>query len=196
MESSKATPRGYGSQRSAPTLGSLAERPSRQATPRTGANIGLVLASLKQLFVDRIRPETADTSPESRDHALKLAAAALLVEVSRIDGRIDEQERTVMRAALQSALGLSAEESDELVRLGEEESRRAVSVYELTQVVDQQLSPEQKKRIVELLWLVAFADSRKDAHEEQLVRQIAGLLHVPHPDFIDAKIRAREGSST
>ena len=27
--------------------------------------------------------------------------------------------------------------------------------------------------------------------EEHLVRKVAGLLHVPHPDFIDAKIRAR-----
>jgi uncharacterized tellurite resistance protein B-like protein len=41
---------------------------------------------------------------------------------------------------------------------------------------------------------VAFADAEKDAHEEQMVRRIAGLLHVPHPDFIDAKIKAREES--
>ncbi|MHB8800797.1 MAG: hypothetical protein ACYDBY_20335 [Thermoanaerobaculia bacterium] len=27
--------------------------------------------------------------------------------------------------------------------------------------------------------------------EEHLVRPVAGLLHVPHPDFIDAKTRAR-----
>jgi uncharacterized tellurite resistance protein B-like protein len=152
-----------------------------------------VFESLKQLFAERIRPQAAQTSPEPRDHALRLAAAALLVEVSRSDGRIDEQERTVMRAALQSALGLSPEESGELLRLGEQESRRAVSLYEFTSIVDQELSAQEKKRIVELLWLVAFADSHKDAHEEHLVRQIAGLLHVPHPDFIDAKIRAREG---
>ena len=44
---------------------------------------------------------------------------------------------------------------------------------------------------MELLWLVAFADAEKHPHEEHLVRRIAGLLHVPHPDFIDAKIRAR-----
>jgi uncharacterized tellurite resistance protein B-like protein len=48
--------------------------------------------------------------------------------------------------------------------------------------------------VVELLWLVAFADADKHAHEEHLVRKIAGLLHVPHPDFIDAKIKARAES--
>jgi uncharacterized tellurite resistance protein B-like protein len=45
--------------------------------------------------------------------------------------------------------------------------------------------------VVELLWLVAFADTEKDPLEENLVRRIAGLLHVSHPDFIDAKLRAR-----
>ena len=47
---------------------------------------------------------------------------------------------------------------------------------------------------MELLWLVAFADGKKDPEEEHLVRKIAGLLHVPHPDFIDAKLRARSES--
>ena len=42
-----------------------------------------------------------------------------------------------------------------------------------------------------MLWLVAFADGKKDAHEEHMVRKIAGLLHVAHPDFIDAKLKAR-----
>ena len=153
-----------------------------------------MLGTLKQLFFDRIRGEATQPAAADREHALRLAAAALLVEVSRSDGHIDERERTVMRAALQATLGLSAEESDELLRLGEAQSRASVSLYEFTRVVDQELPLEQKKRVIELLWLVVFADSKKDAHEESLVRQIAGLLHVPHPDFIDAKLRAREQS--
>ena len=99
-----------------------------------------------------------------------------------------------MRAAIQSKFGLSREEAEDLARLAEERSRSATSLYELTHVVDQELSAEQKKRLVEILWLIAFADAEKDPREEQVVRKIAGLLHVPHPDFIDAKIRARAES--
>jgi uncharacterized tellurite resistance protein B-like protein len=105
---------------------------------------------------------------------------------------VEEAERTVMRAALQSTFDLGAEETDELVQLAEAQSKSAASLYEFTSLVDAGLDASQKKRIVELLWLVAFADGRKDAHEEHLVRRIAGLLHVPHPDFIDAKRRASE----
>jgi uncharacterized tellurite resistance protein B-like protein len=96
-----------------------------------------------------------------------------------------------MRSAIQGMSGLSAAEAEELIALAEEESRNAVSVYEFTSLVDKAFEAEQKKRIVELLWLVSFADEQKHVLEEHMVRKIAGLLHVAHPDFIDAKINAR-----
>ncbi len=155
-----------------------------------------MLEALRQLFQTRVA-RAADTSADAaaREHALQLAAAALMFEVVRADASVVDEERTVMRASLRSVFELSSEETDELVRLGEQQSRSASSLYEFTSLVDAELDAAQKKRIVELLWLVAFADGHKDAHEEHLVRLIAGLLHVPHPDFIEAKLRARERSA-
>jgi uncharacterized tellurite resistance protein B-like protein len=153
-----------------------------------------MLEALRQLFQARVaQPVQADAA--AREHALRLAAAALLFEIVRADATVEEAERTVMRASLQSTFDLTAEETDELVRLAEAQSKSASSLYEFTSLVDAGLDAAQKKRIVELLWLVTFADGRKDAHEEHLVRRIAGLLHVPHPDFIDAKRRARDGGA-
>jgi uncharacterized tellurite resistance protein B-like protein len=57
--------------------------------------------------------------------------------------------------------------------------------------VDNGSSREEKKRNVELMWFVAFADAEKYPRDEHLIRRIAGLLSVPRPDFIDAKIQAR-----
>jgi uncharacterized tellurite resistance protein B-like protein len=153
-----------------------------------------VFGPLKRLFQERVAPKIAESSPEAQEHGLRLAAAALLFEVVRADARVEEAELTVMRAAVQSTFGLAREEAGELVGLAEQASRSAGSLYEFTSLVDRELAPDQKKRLVELLWLVAFADAEKDAQEEHTVRRIAGLLHVPHPDFIDAKIRARAES--
>jgi uncharacterized tellurite resistance protein B-like protein len=155
-----------------------------------------MLKRLASLFSERVQPEVAADSEAVREHALRVAAAALLFEVGRGDGEVKAEERTVMRAAIQSTLGLTASETEELLALAEAQSRSAVSLYEFTSLLDREFSPEQKKRVVELLWLLAFADGEKHAHEEHLVRQIANLLHVPHPDFIDAKIRAREARSS
>ena len=147
--------------------------------------------SLRELFQARVA-QPAEATPEAREQALRLAAAALMFEIVRADQSVGDDELTVMRAALQSTFDLSPAETGELVRLAEQQSKAASSLYEFTSLVDAGLTAPHKKRIVELLWLVAFADGRKDAHEEHLVRRIAGLLHVPHPDFIDAKLRARE----
>jgi uncharacterized tellurite resistance protein B-like protein len=145
-----------------------------------------MIDALKRLL--RGGDEPAAQAPE---HSLRVATAALLFEVVRADGHVSDAEQAVMRTAIQSTFELSAAELDELSRVAEEASRAAISLYEFTEVVDTSFSPEEKKRIVELLWLVAFADSRKDPLEEHAIRKIAGLLHVSHPDFIDAKVRAR-----
>jgi uncharacterized tellurite resistance protein B-like protein len=153
-----------------------------------------MFGSFRKLFEERVAPQAADTSAEARESALHLAAAALLFEVMRADGAVAEEEKIVMRTAVQSTFGLSREEAEELARLAEAAARDSVSIYEFTHTVDRELPREEKKRLVELLWLVVFADAEKDAYEERMVRKIAGLLHVEHPDFIDAKLRARERS--
>ncbi len=146
---------------------------------------------LRRLLEQGVSP--AAESAAERDHALRLATAALLFEVVRADGTVLDAERTVMCAAIQSTFDLPSGEVEDLVRLAEEASRRAVSLYEFTHAVNGAFTHAQKKRIVELLWLVAFADAHKDAVEEHTIRKIAGLLGVSHPDFIDAKLRARTG---
>jgi uncharacterized tellurite resistance protein B-like protein len=142
-------------------------------------------------LADLFRPSEAAPTPEERERGLRLAAAALLFEVVRADGVVKPEEQTVLRAALRSTFAIADDELDELVATGAQESREAISLFEFTRRVDEALSTDEKKRIVELLWLVSFADGQKAAEEEHIVRRLAGLLHVTHPDFIDAKIRAR-----
>lgn len=149
-----------------------------------------MIGVLKSLFAIAPSP-----SPEERakahERAVRLAAGVLLFEIVRADGKVTDAERTVMRTSLQGTFGLSETECEELIGVAEQQSLTAPSLYEFTSVIDAEFSNDQKKRIVELLWLVAFADGAKDASEEHMVRKIAGLLHVGHPDFIDAKLRAR-----
>jgi uncharacterized tellurite resistance protein B-like protein len=149
-----------------------------------------MLDSLKRFFQERIAGGPAETATDP-DQRLRVAAATLLVEVMRADPEVRDEERTVVRTTLQGTFGLSLADTEELVRLAEAEANAATSLYEFTSLVDKGFSLEEKKRIVELMWLVAFADSEKDPLEEHLIRRVAGLLHVPHPDFIDAKTRAR-----
>jgi len=153
-----------------------------------------VIGALKEFFQSKVAP-APERSPEASEKALRLAAGVLLFEIVRADNKVEDAERTVMRASLAGTFNLNPEETAEIMALAEEHSRTASSLFEFTSLVDGAFSAEQKKRVVELLWLVAFADGKKDPQEEHMVRKIAGLLHVAHPDFIDAKLKARDGKS-
>lgn len=155
--------------------------------------IGHVTADRNQMVVlDRVRKFFEDRLPSAApardaEHELHLATATLLMEISRADSHVDAQERQAAGAALRRLFDLSAEEAEELVRLAEREAEAAVSLFPFTSRVDQEFSVPRKKKIVELLWRVSFADGEVDKYEEHLIRKIADLLHVPHGDFIHAK---------
>ena len=136
------------------------------------------------------------SSPEDRDnvseHSLQIATAALLVEMMRADSEIKDDERKAVTKKLQSSFGLSEEEINAMIKFAEEEIRKATGYYEFTSLINKGLSQEQKVKIIEHLWEIAFSDSSVDKHEEHMVRKIANLIHVSHKDFIDAKLRVRK----
>jgi uncharacterized tellurite resistance protein B-like protein len=130
-------------------------------------------------------------SIENRDpeHALRLATAALLVEMARQDDVVYEVEREAAAKALCEHFGLSMDEVAGLYALAEEEASEATDYYQFTSLLKDRLNHAQKEQVVELLWRVAAADGDIDHYEEHMVRRIAELLYLPHSSFIRAKRR-------
>lgn len=145
-----------------------------------------MLDRVRKFLESQLRPEEAG-DPENE---LRLATAALLVEISRADTHVDAEERRLIRSALRRLFDLSEQASDELLRQAEREVEQAASLYQFTRTVDAEFSPARKKEIVELLWRVGLADGELDKYEEHLVRRIADLLHVSHADFTHARHKA------
>lgn len=135
-------------------------------------------------------------APQSQrdSHTIELATAALLVEVARIDDRTSDAERDALLAAVREKLHLDADEAARLIALAEEELKRANDYFQFTSLVNERFTYEQKLRIVELMWRVAYADATLSAHELHVMRRIAGLLHIPDSAYIAAKLRAKEAS--
>jgi uncharacterized tellurite resistance protein B-like protein len=143
---------------------------------------------IQQFFAERIQSRV-HAGQQDGGHAVRLATAALLIEVTRADYHVEQSERRAVVSAMQDLFGLSGAETDELVAIAEEEVDGAVSLSQFTQLVDREFSQEQKAQVIEMMWRVAFADLNKDQHEEYLVRKVADLLHVPHSTFIRARLK-------
>ena len=125
-------------------------------------------------------------------HALNLATAALLVEISRADSHVSDSERAAMIEALRKSFGLDELEAQELVQLADRAADQAVSLTEFTRLLNQNLAQEDRVSIVQSLWQVANADTDIDKYEEYYVRKIADLLYVSHSEFIRTKLRVIE----
>lgn len=142
-----------------------------------------MLSSIKNFFEKNISPE----GNGDLEHELKLATAALLIEMMYQDDQVHEKEIDAAKNALTEKFGLTDDEYHALFALAEEEVKEAVDYHQFTSLIAREFTQEQKIKVVELLWSVAYADSHLDSMEEHMVRKIADLIYVSHKDFMKAK---------
>lgn len=147
-----------------------------------------MLNAIRRFFDEQLRPDAA--GPAGDERAVHLATAALLVEMTRMDDEVREVERQAVLDALRTKFGLDEGQTRELVELAEEEARDATDYFQFTRLINDGFTLEQKTRVIEHLWQVAYADGHLDGQEEHMIRRLADLLHVPHRNFINAKLRA------
>lgn len=147
-----------------------------------------MLKTIKQFFEQNISLETE----VDIEHRLKLATAALMIEIMNQDGETKDEEIGAVKQALQTKFELTKTEIDELFTLATEEARQSVDLYQFTSLIRKHFSSEKKIKTIEYLWTVAYADNHLDAHEEHLIRRIADLLYVTHQDFMKTKHKVQE----
>lgn len=150
-----------------------------------------MISAIRQFFEKHIQV-SPDSSERRSEDTLRLATAALLIEMMRADAEISEEEKTSITKIIRNKSGLSENEMADLIKLAEEEISRATGYFEFTSLINKGFSYEEKVHVIENLWEVAFADTTLDKYEEHMVRKIAGLLYVSHKDFINAKLRVKK----
>lgn len=151
-----------------------------------------MLNAIKQFFEQHISVE-----PElDNEHRLKLATAALLIEMMHQDGKNKDEEVVAVKLLLQDKFTLSEAETHELFSLATEQARQAVDLFQFTSLIHRHFSMPQKIRIIENLWTIAYADKHLDAHEEHLVRRVADLLYVSHKDLMQTKHKVLNALNT
>jgi uncharacterized tellurite resistance protein B-like protein len=127
-------------------------------------------------------PESPEGDP------LQRAAAALLVMAASLDGRMDAHERASIERLLNERLGVS--DAAALMEEAEEAAAESTDFFGVTRVINDRLPPEQRVAVIEMLWEVVYADGSVHDYEANLLRRIAGLLHVSDRDAGEARRRA------
>jgi len=135
-----------------------------------------------------------DEPDTDRDEAIRMATAVLMIDVARADHVFDESEFDQVLELVRSHFDLPAEQAAELVIAANDKAEELVSSYDFTKVLHEHLTHDEKARVVDLLWRVAYADGRLDMYEDSLVLKISDLLHVSRGLVMrlkhDAQVRA------
>lgn len=131
------------------------------------------------------------SEPGASEDDFHRAALALLYEVARADGRIDDSEQAHLLTALANRWHMTEDELDAMMAEVRDHAESATDLYEHIQLLRQYWGPEPRARLIAEMWEVAHADGHADPHEEHIIRRVANLLHVSHADFIRGKLSAR-----
>ena len=151
---------------------------------------------MRKILLKFLTIETIETSPADIEHALRVATAVLLVEVARADFIIVPSEKLRLRELLEQQFHLSTQELDALLEEAEADADRMVSIQHVTRLLNQHYDHAMKRRVVEMMWQLVYADGEKDRYEEHLIRQVADLLYVSHSEFIQARHKAEAESGS
>jgi len=146
-----------------------------------------MLRALRSLLED----PPAQALPGHERRHLQVAVASLLHEATRVDLEQAAGERAAAERALADLFGLPASETAGVLAEGSDRAKQLTSYFAPVSVIKRDLSPEQRVRLIEHLWRVAYADGRLDPYEDHYVRKIAHLLYVPNTQSMMARNRAR-----
>ncbi len=143
-----------------------------------------MLATIKSLLFSPDVPPEDDTDP------LAAAAAALLIEAAVMDGEFDADERATIAELLARRFDLAQDEVTALIAEGERTVEASVELYGITRVLKDGLDHDGRIELMEMLWQVVYADGQVHDYEANLVRRVAGLLHVPDKEAGEARKKA------
>jgi len=145
---------------------------------------------MKRILLKFLTIESVEIDAVDLEHALRVATAVLLVEVTRADFSVEQSERQRLRQLLEQQFELSVEELDALLEQAEADADRLVSIQHITRLINQHYDHAMKLRVIQMMWHMVYADGEKDHYEEHLIRQVADLLYISHSEFMQARHRA------
>ena len=136
-----------------------------------------MISRIRDLLASAERPAPGRRAADQ----LRLSAAALLVVAARLDGEFGAPERATVQRLLEGQFSLSPGEAQELVEMAEAAAMRSTQLFAFTETVKNGYAPEERIAMIEMLWEVAYADGALHDYEANLLRRVAGLIHVPDP---------------
>ncbi len=125
----------------------------------------------------------------SGEQELHVATCAVLLEIAHADDEFSAEEEQRIVDLMQKQFQLPEAALHEIKEMSEKKRSESIDLWQFTNTIKEHFSPEQKERVIEMIWHVIYADGNLDQYEDYLVHKLAKLLGLNHKQMIDAKVR-------
>ncbi len=130
---------------------------------------------------------TPEVQPREQHDPLRLATAAVLLEIAYADGQFSPAEDGNVVDFLSKRFSLSTGDVKELVEAADEIRKKTVDHFALTHYIRRNTPLAERVDIVKTMWRLVYSDGKLHEHENYLVRKLADLLGLEHHVMIEAK---------
>jgi uncharacterized tellurite resistance protein B-like protein len=127
--------------------------------------------------------------PAAEHERIQVATCVLLLEMAHADSEFREMEALLIRDILRKKFQLSADAAAELIEFSQEERRESLDLHQFASQINRDFTLDEKLEVMETLWRIVYADGVLDKYEDYLIRKIATLLRLSHPQMIEAKLK-------
>ena len=143
-------------------------------------------------FFKKIFKSEESEKPLIDDKTSIKACIALLLETSMADEVLEESELFALKETLIKDFNISEEEIAKLIEISKQNVDDSTSLYEFTRDINDNFDSNERIKLIESMWKIAYADGNIDKYEEHIIRKVSSLIYVAHSDFIQAKLNAKE----
>ncbi len=119
---------------------------------------------------------------------LRLATAAVLLEIAYADGEFSPAEDGDVVGYLQRAFELSEGDARQLLQQADDLRNHTIDHFALTNFIRKNSTLAERTEIVKTMWHIVYADRKLTDYENYLVRKLADLLGLEHHVMIEAKV--------
>jgi uncharacterized tellurite resistance protein B-like protein len=139
-------------------------------------------------------PAPAEATDDSA--SLKYATAELMAIAAYQDDTYTTDEKEMIVSLLQRRFDMSEEDATKLAVETADAASDTTDLYAVIRTIRDALPPEERVRIIEMLWETVYADGELDDYEANLMRRVAGLLYVDDRQSGEAKKRVLDRLGT
>jgi uncharacterized tellurite resistance protein B-like protein len=149
-----------------------------------------MLDGLRQFITEIVSPDTEQRVFDETDY--RLAATALLIHIVSLDGEPTAVERRKLHSLIETSFKLDPGTANQLIASATRAENDAVDLYRFTSVIMREVDEAGRRRIVEMMWEMVFADGKVTEFEDNVLWRATDLLGISGRDRIDLKHQVQE----